>query len=385
MAATSRRSKNMSETSVKASIGLANLKSALRIVAAAIEHKTTIPILQCVRMEQMGKGLSLEGTSLEVFIRAIIPEMAGPAKPILTPAEKFTAWTKLLSGETVSISATAARATVQCGRARATLPVMPAAHWPATDVYGIRDNSVTLTQGSIARALRFALISVSDDASRFALNGIQAEGDGTTLRLVSTDGYCLTIYALPCDARVNMLLPGSFVKALLPLLNDEDGGVDLAFDEHAILASIDADMRVDVAGKKITGSFPQWKAVYPNDARTEVTVSVADLEASLERCLLLSDENSKAIDLRFAGEITISAASALNGEAKETVDCQGAPANELHTRINGGYLRDLLKKLSGEIRIALPDHNKKALLFKAEPHEGESVEYIVMPMQVTNA
>jgi DNA polymerase III sliding clamp (beta) subunit (PCNA family) len=89
--------------------------------------------------------------------------------------------------------------------------------------------------------------------------------------------------------------------------------------------------------------------------------------------------------LRFAGEITISAASALNGEAKETVDCQGAPANELHTRINGGYLRDLLKKLSGEIRIALPDHNKKALLFKAEPHEGESVEYIVMPMQVTNA
>jgi DNA polymerase III subunit beta len=375
----------MKETAIKASISVANLKTALRIVGAAIDRKITVPILQCVRMQQLDAGFSLEGTNLEVFVRTIIREMAGPEKPILTPAEKFTAWAKRLSGETVSISATDARATVQCGRARATLPIMPAAHWPQSDVYGIRDHVVTLTQGSFARALRFARISLSDDDSRYTLSAIDAEGDGSTLRLVSTDGLRLIIYTLPCEDRINLLLPGGFVAALLPLLNDEDGGVDLAFDEHIILASIDGDMRVDVAGKKMDGAFPIWKAVYPKDARTEVTVSVADLLASLERCLLMSDENSRAIDLRFSGNITISASSQLNGEAEEIVECAGGPVNGLHMRINGDFLLSLLRNLSGEIRIAIPADNTKTLLFKAEPHEGESVEYIVMPMQVQNA
>lgn len=369
---------------VKAAIGLKNLKHALKVIGMAIERTATLPILQCVRMEQIKLGFALESTNLEIFIRAIVDELGGPQQPILTPAEKFTGWTKLLAGDDVKISATDKRATVQCGRSRVTLPVMPAANWPNNDVFGMEKPGVILTQGSFARALRFALISISNDASRYTLNGIQAVGDGKKLQLVSTNGHCLTVYTLECEEKINILLPGGLVKAMLPLLTEEDGGVELFVNDSIILADIDADMRIFVASKMLTGQFPNWEAAYPKDERTEITAKVPELLASLERCILLSDERSCAVDLTFADQITLDAASTMNGEARETVECQGAPPNELHIRLNGEYLLNLLKKLDGEIRIALPAKSDRPLLLKATPHEDETVDYLIMPMMRSN-
>ena len=91
------------------------------------------------------------------------------------------------------------------------------------------------------------------------------------------------ICTLPCTEKITLLLPSRFIKALLPLLNDEDGGVDLCFSDRMILSSIDADMRVYVASTKLTGQFPNWEAVMPSGKRTEITVNAKEMLASLER------------------------------------------------------------------------------------------------------
>jgi DNA polymerase-3 subunit beta len=367
---------------MKAAIKLSNLKAALKIVGMAIDRTATIPILQCVRMEQIEAGMALEATNLEVYVRAVVKELGGPEKPVLVPAEKFTAWTKLLAGDDVKISSTDRRATMQCGRARAVLPVMSATSWPSNEVYGMKGEGITLTQGDFARALRFALIAISDEESRYMLSGALLQGNGEKLQLVATDGHRLMVYTLPCTEKITLLLPGRFIKALLPLLNDEDGGVDLTFNEKMILASIDADMRVYVASTKLKGQFPNWETVMPSGARTEITVDAKAMLASLERCGLLSDERSGCVRLTFDEQITVEASSTESGEATETVDCKGHPKEKLYIGVNGEYLTDLLKRLDGDITISLPDTNQSPLLIKAAPHDGETLGYVVMPMRV---
>ncbi len=367
---------------MKAAITLSNLKHVLKIVGGAIQRTAMIPVLQCVRMEQIESGLALEATDLDVYIRAVVKELGGPEKPVLIPAEKFTAWTKLLSGDDVKISATDRRATVQCGRARAVLPVMPAANWPSNEVYGMKADGITLTQGDFARALRFTLIAMSTEESRYTLNGILLQGNGEQLHLVATNGHCLMVYTLPCAEKITLLLPGRFIKALLPLLTDEDGGIDLSFNDKMILSSIDADMRIYVASTKLAGQFPNYEAVIPKNNKVEVTVKVADLLASLKRCALLSDERSGLVVLTFDKQITITAASSANGESEETVDCVGSPKEPLRIGVNSEYLINLMKRLDGEVRISLPDSNQKPLLFNATPHDGETLGYVVMPMRV---
>lgn len=369
---------------VKASITLGNLKHALKTTAMANSKASLIPTLQGVRMEQIDNGLALEATDLDVFIRVVLPELGGPQQPIVTPAEKFHAWTKLLDGQDVTISANSARATVKCGRAKAVLPLIPAANWPSNDIYSLKADGITLTQGAFARALSFAQIAVGSDDSRFTLNGIQVQGDGSKLCAVATEGHCLVLYTVPCEEKINLLLPGRLVKVLLPLLTDADGGVDLAFSDTQILASIDADTKMYVGSPRMNGKFPNWEMIMPRDPRTDVKVKVSDLATSLERCALLSDEKTGAIDLTFTGgELILHAADAQRGEADETVPVEGTLTDDFKTRLNADFLRALAKKLSGgELTIAIPEKNDKAMLFKAEPHEGETLGYVVMPMRL---
>ena len=367
---------------IKAIIPLSELKHMLKIVAAAVKGTSTIPVLQCVRMEQIESGFALEATDLDVYIRAILQKHPGPKTPVLIPAQKFAAWTKLLSGDDVKISATDRRATMQCGRARATLPVWAADHWPRNDVYKMKADGITLTQGDFARALRFALIAMSTEESRSTLNGILLQGDGEQLRLVATDGHRLMIYALPCTEKITLLLPGQFIRALLPLLTDEDGGIDLFSDDNMILCRIDGDMRISVGAPKLTGQFPNYEAVIPKTNTAEITANSADLLASLERSALLSDERSGLVTLAFDKQITLTAASAANGESEETVDCIGSPQEALKIGVYAQYLIDLMKRLDGDVRIALPESNHMPLLLTAAPHEGETLSYIVMPMRL---
>ena len=42
----------------------------------------------------------------------------------------------------------------------------------------------------------------------------------------------------------------------------------------------------------------------------------------------------------------------------------------------------MLKKLSGDVVLLVPKKNDIPLLIHDDPHEGETLDYIVMPMRV---
>jgi len=282
----------------------------------------------------------------------------------------------------VKISTTTARATMTCGRSRAVLPVLSAATWPASDVYGLEGDSLTLKQGDMERALRFAMIAVSHEASRYVLNGVLLLGDGKTLRLVATNGHCMMIHALPCAVKLSLLLPSAFIKAVMPWLAEDEATVNIRYSDTSILAAIAAETPVFVASKKLAGQFPNWEAVLPSERRIEVTVDAKTLLGALTRCALLSDERSSLVIFNFGEHIVLTSASAENGESQETVDyINGTPKEPLRIGLNSEYVINLLKRLDGEVRIALPKDGNTAILFKDTPHAGETLDYVVMPMR----
>ncbi len=367
---------------MKAAISLVHLQHALKVVGPAIPRgNASIPVLQSVRIEQLPEGLAIETTDLTLAIRALCPETSSLPRPVVIPADRFLSWVKLLAGDDVKLSATDRRATMHCGRTKATLPILTASAWPDNRIFKLDNEGITLKQSDLARALRFAFITVGTE-ERPALNGVLLVGDGTTLRMVSTDGHCMTIYTMPSAEKITLLLPARLIKALLPLLVGEDDGIDLAFNESMILASVAADTPVFVSCRKITGAFPSWEAVLPKEKRLEVSASARDFLLSLERCVLLSNAETSAVAVTFGEQIIIESSDPQAGEATETVDCVGSPKEPLRVGVNAGYLIQLLKRLEGDVRIALPKTNQSPLLFKATPKDGETLDYIVMPLRL---
>jgi len=368
---------------MNASIPVSKLNQALKIVALAVERKVTIPVLSCLRMEQLPTGVALETTDLDLAIRAVLKdEKGGPKTPLVMPAEHFISWTKLLSGDDVKISSTDKRATLTSGRARAALPVFNVNQWPADTIPELAGDSLTFASDSLKRALSFAAISMSTTESRYVINGILLQGDGNKLQVVSTDGHCMTIYTVASHEKINLFMPAKLIKAVLPLMKDDDSALDLKFDDNRIMATIDDKTgSIYLASRKLAGKFPAWEAVIPSEKRVSIIADVRELLESLERCILLSEKDSGCVKLTFADQITIEASSTLNGEAHETVECEGHSDNPITIGVCGDFLLSLLRKLDGKIAIEIPPNNSSALAFKAEPHEGETLSYIAMPMR----
>jgi DNA polymerase III subunit beta len=374
----------------KGVFNLAHLQHALEIVTPAIAKcSDMLPILRSIRIEQKPEGLAIEATDLILSIRVLAAETCGLSGPVIIPAEKFANWVKLLSGEDLKLSVNKRRATMHCGSARGAFPVLDTKSWPLNDRFGACETAITLKQSTLARALRFALIAISKEESRYTLSGALIVGDGKRITLVATDGHCMMVYTFPSEAKINTLLPLQFVKALLPLIADGTGTMTLGSEDPLILATIASEMTINLSCSKLQGSFPNWRAVIPDKTswgRREVRLDAGNLLLCLERCILFSKGDCHAVKLTFGDmEVVLESSDPQSGESRESLGYVDHPAetfSDFRIGINADYLVRLLRKLDGELLIELPESNQSALLFRAAPAEGETLEYVIMPMRI---
>ena len=374
----------MSETNetMKASVARAHLELALKVVKHAINKKALLPVLQSVRVEQLPAGLAIDATDMEIAIRALIPESCGPQKPVLIPAEKLSAWTQLLDSEEVRITIESSHCRLQCGKARAAMPIYNAVAWPDNITFSIEDEGATLPQDVLARALRFAMITISQDESKYTLRAIKVESCNGKLLFIATDGHRMLVYTTQSDEQLDLLLPADFVSALLPLLDGGNDALDITHNAKEIIASIPGDMPVFLKTKKLSGQFPNWKAVLPSGHRTEIKVNAETLLVAVERSVLLSPAESHTVALNFGEQIEIEAADPQHGQSNEWVECEGSVKPSQRVGINADYLIKFLRKLKGEIVISLSNTPSSNLLFKATPEDTESIEYVVCPVRL---
>lgn len=364
------------------------LANALKTVGTATPRSATMPILQCVRIDNVDGKLSLEATDLDAAIR-ITMDHAGPDHPIITPHERFTAWISRVRGEMVKVSATDRKVTLSSDGARSAFPVLGTKTWPEQTFSIQTGRSADLAQGPLVRAMTYAQVAICDESSRYQLNGASLESDGETCSMVSTDGHRMVVYSYPSDAKIGLLVPNRLIKVMRPLLQDTDDAVTIAHDDRLITAKfsrlcvseIGSTKSYELSCRKINGVFPNWKAVLPSGPHQTAKLYAPRLMESLERSALLSDD-SASLDLTFAGsELCVHAANDTCGESDEVVPLNSTVTKETKIRVNGDYLRGIAKHLECDTEIHLFDEVGSAMVMHADPHEGEHLTYVLMPMR----
>jgi hypothetical protein len=221
-------------------------QSALPVLKAvvSINTKTSLPILQHVQVSEIDGQTFAVATDLDMFVIAPIePIAAGLYKIIgkeLVPAIVKDAWR---------------------------FPVMP--EWFAT----------TETANLPVQVISDALPFVSEEQSRYTLNGflLQIETDGK-VTVVATDGHRLRVQNAPkaSIAAGQYLIPRKAGKLLARFVK---GNVQAAIkDEHIRFVS---DSFVLVT-RKMTGTFPNYRAIMPRDMPLQYSVATEDLLAAIE-------------------------------------------------------------------------------------------------------
>jgi DNA polymerase-3 subunit beta len=382
-------------------VSRAELLRELTAAQSVVERKTTIPILSNFLFEASAAAdgsadgkLTITATDLDQSLNTSCAAKVKKPGACTIPARKLYDYIKLLPEGDISIKLMdnhwvqirAGRSnTKMVGMARANFPQVP--QFPATGGYKI--NAVTL-HNMIAKVI----FSISNEESRYTLNGALLVLKAESMAMVATDGHRLAhiektgepIEGISGEKKT--LIPRKALAELNGLLANMEPNKDKA-PQFVEFADDDQTLFFKVGGRvltsrKLTGQFPNYEAVLPRDNTKFVIVRSEDLMASIQRVAQFADERSGAIKIRLEqNELKLSAQSTDAGESEDIIE---TPYNydPLVVGFNSSYLVDFLRAigLTGEVRLEFKDAQSAGQMRPEDGNEDTRYRYILMPMRI---
>lgn len=362
-----------------------DLLEELNLTQGVIERKTTIPILSHLLCEAKGNRLSITATDLELSIRTsceakVKKEGSGtiPAKKLLDlvrllPEEEIRF--KLLENHWIQIVCDR-KAYKMVGMSRDNFPALPA--FPHT--------LVKIPAKLLSELISKTIFAISQEESRYTLNGALLVLAPSGVTMVATDGHRLSMVemahkltGLPGDVRV--LVPKKSMTEVQRLCGQDSDGkeVEFAQDENHLFFQFGRRL---LTSRKLTGTFPPYEAVLPRDTSKTIVLERNELQDALRRVSQLADQRSHAVKFMLAKEgVEISASSPEYGEAKEAIEKE-FKGDPISIGFNAQYLLDFLGAAAeGPISVELKDEQSAGLM-RPLADEACHYRYVVMPMRI---
>jgi len=242
------------------------------------------------------------------------------------------------------------------------------------------DTYFELPQKEFMDMISKTLFAVSNDESRYFMNGVYFEKANGNLVMVATDGRRLSYIAKAVDIEPEsikgVIIPPKILHLVRKLSTGEgnifialgDNNLFIRFNQHKLTSNL------------IDAQFPNYERVIPEEQAQRFSVERQALQAALRRVSLLVEEKSRRILLNVqSGNLVVSSSEGDIGMAKEEMPCE-YEGPEITLALNYVYLIDPLKEMETE-RVSLefsePD---KAITLKPIPEKD--FFHIIMPMQI---
>lgn len=360
----------------------------LTATQGVVERKTTIPILSNFLFEASSEKLAITATDLDLSLRTSCPAKVKKEGSCTVPARKLYDYVKLLPEGDISIKLlenhwVAIRSgrsnTKMVGMARANFPALPS--FPTSDV-------VKIPAGILRTLISKTIFAISNEESRYTLNGALMVLKPESITMVATDGHRLAHIENSnakfkgVSGEMKTLVPKKAMAELNSLLQSSNAEeIDFAKDESTLFFRIGSRL---LTSRQLTGQFPNYEAVLPRDNNKVVTVASGELAGAIQRVAQFADERSGAIRMKLdKNEIKISSSSTESGESEDTIETTYS-SDPVTIGFNSQYLLDFLKASdSGEVRIEFKDAQSAGQLRPSENGSGEyKYRYIVMPMRI---
>jgi len=365
-----------------------DLVKELTATQSVVERKTTIPILSNFLLEAEEDRLNITATDLDQAIRTSATVKVKKAGACTIPARKLYDYIKLLPDGDISIKLlenhwvqirSGRSNTKMVGMARANYPQVP--EFPTISVTTI---SLAALRALIARTI----FAISNEESRYTLNGALLILKAESLAMVATDGHRLAYVEKPGEVlegisgEKRVLVPRKALQELQVLLSSTEAEkVEFADDEHTLFFRIG---HRTLSSRKLTGQFPNFEAVMPRDNTKFAVVRSSELSAAIQRVAQFADERSGAIRLRLEdNELKVSANSTESGESEDTIDTPYA-SEAIVVGFNSVYILDFLRALdnAGEVRLEFKDAQSAGQMRPEDPDAEYKYRYVLMPMRI---
>lgn len=364
---------------MKCVIGKESLISGLQSVQNVVAQRSSLAILSNALLVAENGKLTISTTDLDMGIRVTIPCEVVKAGSTTLPAKRFFSIIRELPAVELTLEINDEnQATIRAASSYFKILGLPPEDFPAfPKTEGARQ--FKLTQGVFRDMLRRTAYAISNDESRYVLNGVFLSFHDAKLTMVATDGRRLALVEHEMEFakgnETDAILPTKAVNELQRILG-QDEPLTISIAENQISFDLGETY---IVSKLVEGKYPNYKQVIPPEAKDRVVIERELLLNATRRVSLLSNDKTNSIRLTFSqNNLDIASNTPEVGEAKESLPVN-YKGKEFTISFNPAYLQDPLRHIdSDEIFFDFIDELSPGVIKYSKPFL-----YVIMPMRTT--
>lgn len=352
----------------------------LRIAHSIADRKSTMPMLANVLLRATGQNtLQVAATDLNVSVSAELQSENVAEGGLTVGAKALHDIVSSMPGDALRLRRAENNwAEITAGKVDYRLVGMPDRDFPKipdpADVEFTEIDPVVLRE-----MIDRVLFSVCNDETRFHLNGVLFESDGTSARMVSTDGHRLSKVERKLDGAptltAGIIIPKKGVVELKRVLDNSEK-TRMAIKSPYIFVTGD---RITLAVKLIDSQFPAYQQVIPKDHSKEVVIDRHMLLSALKRAQLMSSETRGVKFSVSENGLVISSDNPDIGEVREELEANYS-GESVSIGFNPRYVIELLSQMAtDQVTLELNGELDPGLL---RPFSDDDYLGVVMPMRI---
>ncbi len=353
----------------------------ISIAQEIISSRNALSILSNVLLETGENTLFIKATDLKVGFETSIPVEVIQTGVITVFCDKLLGILKTLPEGEVEFDQQEGRLTIKPRFKKISfqLKSIPADKFPELQT-AREDSFFQVPQKDLAEMIAQTVFAVSDDETRYFMNGVYLERKENSLAMVATDGRRLAFVSKPIGAEVvsfnPVIVPPKILTLMKKFLTGE-GTVSMAVSDKNVFFRINNQK---LFSNLIEGQFPNYARVIPHEQQFAIQLSKSDLSEALRRVSLLVEQKSRRVFMKVSPNvIVLNAEESEIGAAKEEIPCS-YEGPEATIALNYLYLSEPLRVIEEDaIRIEYTEPTK-AITLRAVPER--EYFHIVMPMQI---
>ena len=353
----------------------------LQFFQGIVERKNTIPILANVLMEADGSEVRLLATDLEVSLRSRCEASVARPGVLTLPAKKLFEIVKALPDADVRIEQDGSNVKVAAERFESRMATLPREDFPT--LAEPRGEAVTIPRKALREMIAKTQFAITDEDTRYYLNGALLVLKGKQMTMVATDGHRLALVNVAredaLEAEKRAIVPKKTLTELSKLLGEGVDNVSYELGENHQFFTVGGRLLISRINE---GQFPAYERVIPKGNDKHVEFERDRLTSAVRRVAILANDRSRAVKFEIApGKVEISSSSPEFGDAHEQVAVEygGAP---MQICFNERYVSDFLNVADTDaVELELKDEVSQAVM-KPVGADGYDYTYVIMPMRL---
>jgi len=343
-----------------------------------IVSKNAISILSNIYFEAKDGNLTIKATDMKVNFETKVPVTVLESGSVTVYGDKFLGILNSVPEGEIEFEQVDNKINIKTSakKARFQLKSIASDKFPEFSASGKDHFEIPIRD--LKDMIEETIFAISDDETRYFMNGVYFEKAEDKFVMVATDGRRLafinkSVSGIPDFPGV--IIPPKILNIVLKRAGDE-GMAGISITDKIIFIQFGS---YKLSSILIDGQFPNYRRVIPENQTRSFTVKRNEMLDALRRVSLLVEQNSHRLYLGLSsGAVSVYCEENDIGNAKEEILCK-YDGEDATIALNCRYLEEPFKVIKAdEISVLFSDPNKTITIV---PVPEKDYFHIVMPMQ----